>query len=182
VYLPRWFRSGNVVVRPHAREFEIALGTTGGRPADRVIPLDELVIGVSDGRFYVRWTRTNKNVLASAGHMLNNVQAPDVCRFVDNVRRDGQAHFSAFDGGPAAGLPVLPRVQSGRIVLSLAQWRIDDPIRKALSPLDPARFASAFHDWRARWQVPRHVYLSFGDNRLLIDLDCRTQVEELRTD
>jgi thiopeptide-type bacteriocin biosynthesis protein len=183
VYLPRRFRSGNVTVRPHPRPFEITLGTTPGHAGDRVIPLDELAVGTRDGRFYVRWTTRDAEVLPCAGHMLNNMQAPDACRFLDDLRRDGQAQISSFDWGPAAGLPVLPRVQSGRVVLCPAQWIVDARAREVLAVEDQAsRFMAAFRDWRAYWMVPRYVYLSFGDNRLLLDLDNEAHVEELRVE
>jgi thiopeptide-type bacteriocin biosynthesis protein len=180
VYLPRRFRSANVAIRPHPRRYEIVLGTTAGRDPDRVIPLDELVVGVRNGRFYLRWPAHDADVVGCAGHMLNNMQAPDVCRFIDDMRRDGQAQFSSFDWGSAAGLPVLPRVQVGRVVLCLAQWRIGTQLRLELSADSAATFVTALRKWRTRWQVPRYVYLSFGDNRLLLDLDDEAQAEELR--
>ncbi len=180
-YLPHRFRFANVAVRPHPRLYEITIGTTPGRPPDRTIPLDELVVGTRGGRFYVRWPARGAEVLACTGHMLNNMQAPDVCRFLDDLRRDGRAQFSSFDWGSAATLPVLPRVQVGRIVLCPAQWRIDARARKELAS-DPAMFMTGLREWRARWHVPRYVYLSFGDNRLLLDLDDEAQADQLRAE
>jgi thiopeptide-type bacteriocin biosynthesis protein len=182
VYLPRRFRSANVAIRPHPRRYEIVLGTTAGRDPDLVIPPDELVVGVRNGRFVLRWPAHDADVVGCAGHMLNNMQAPDVCRFIDDMRRDGQAQFSSFDWGSAAGLPVLPRVQAGRVVLCLAQWRIGARLRSEMSADSAASFVTALRKWRIRWQVPRYVYLSFGDNRLLLDLDDEAQAEELRVE
>jgi thiopeptide-type bacteriocin biosynthesis protein len=181
-YLPRRFRSANVAVRPHPRPYEITIGTTPGRPPDRVIPIDELVVGVRDGRFYLRWPVRDVEVLAFTGHMLNNMQAPDVCRFLDDLRRDGRAQFSSFDWGAAAALPVLPRVQVGRVVLSPAQWRIDARACAELPVDSPVSFSARLRTWRTCWQVPRYVYLSFGDNRLLLDLDDQTQADQLRVE
>jgi lantibiotic biosynthesis protein len=98
VYLPRRFRLANVAVRPHPRPFEITIGTTPGRPPDRVIPLDELVVGTRNGRFHLRWPARDAEVLACTGHMLNNMQAPDVCRFLDDLRRDGEALLAPSTG------------------------------------------------------------------------------------
>jgi len=180
-YLPHRFRSANVAVRPHPRPYEITIGTTPGRPSDHVIPLDELVVGTRGGRFYLRWPARGAEVVACTGHMLNNMQAPDVCRFLDDLRRDGRAQFSSFDWGSAAALPVLPRVQVGRIVLCPAQWRIDARAQKELAS-DPSSFMTGLRKWRGRWHVPRYVYLSFGDNRLLLDLDDEAQVDQLRAE
>jgi thiopeptide-type bacteriocin biosynthesis protein len=115
--------------------------------------------------------------------MLNNARAPVAMRFLDDMSRDGQAQFGAFDWGPAADFPFLPRVQAGRVVLSLARWCIEAPAHTAdLSTESSEAFRAALASWRTRWQVPRHVYLSAGDNRLLLDLEDAAQVEELRSE
>jgi hypothetical protein len=99
VYLPRQLRNTNVAVRPHPRAYEILLGAAPGRPPEQVIPVGELVVGVRNSRFYVRWPAKDTDVLACCGHMLSNMHAPDVCRFLDDVRRDGEAQFSSLTGG-----------------------------------------------------------------------------------
>lgn len=180
VYLPRWFRSANVTIRPATRSHEIALAVSGGVDHSRLIPLDELLVGVRNGRFSIRWPAGNTDVVVCAGHMLNTMQAPVVCQFLSDVSHDGQAHLSAFDWGMAAGFPFLPRVQMGRSVLHPAQWRIDELARATELPVDPpAAFQQALRHWRNHWQVPQHVYLSYGDNRLLLDLEDAVQTEEL---
>jgi thiopeptide-type bacteriocin biosynthesis protein len=180
VYMPRRFRSANVTIRPHRRPYEIVLGTMPGRSPEHVIPLGDLVVGIRGDRFYLRWPARDTDIAVCAGHMLNNFQAPDVCRFLDDLRRDGQAQFTSFDWGPASGFPVLPRVQSGRVVLSPAQWRIDEATRAELAGSPVA--STALREWRARWQVPRYVYLSQGDNRLLLDLEDKAQADQLHAE
>jgi lantibiotic biosynthesis protein len=181
VYLPQRLRSANVVVRPAVRTHAIVLGTSAGVSPEKVIPLDELVVGIRNGRFYVRWLAEDVEVVACATHMLNNLQAPAPMRFLDDVSRDGMAQLGSFDWGPATGFPFLPRVQSGRIVLSLAQWHIDASTRGSELPTEsPATFREGLTRWRKHWQVPRHVYLCFGDNRLLLDLENAAQTEQLR--
>ena len=183
VYLPYNLRSTNVTIRPAVRSHEIAIGTSSGVHTDRVVPLNELVVGIRNNRFYVRWLAENTDIVISAGHMLNNMQAPEICRFLAEVSRDSKALLSAFDWGPASSFPFLPRIQAGRIVLRQAQWRIDTLTRTHMLPPDsPMTFREALERWREQWQIPRHVYLSMGDNRLLLDLESASQVEELRTE
>ncbi|HYP42067.1 MAG TPA: lantibiotic dehydratase [Chloroflexia bacterium] len=179
VYLPPRFRSANVVIRPALRSHEIVVAASPGVAQDSVIPLDELVIGVRGGRFYVRWPSANREIVVSAGHMLNSMNAPDHCRFLADVSHDGRAFLSSFDWGPAESFPYRPRVQSGRVVLRPAEWRAD---RGNLPPDAPASFREALARWRERWDVPRHVLLSMADNRLVLDLDDPRQAEELRAE
>jgi thiopeptide-type bacteriocin biosynthesis protein len=181
VYLPRKFRSANVSIRPAIREYEIVLGVTPGVPCDRVIPLDELVVGVKNDRFYLRWTARNVEILISSTHMLNYFNAPAICRFLSDIGRDGQPQLQSFDWGPAASFPVLPRVQVGRAVLAPAQWRIGAHLdREELDVNSAPSFRQALEHWRFRWNVPRFVYLTLNDNRLLLDLNSHAQIEELR--
>ncbi len=183
VYLPRNPRSANVVIRPVVREYELVIGTSPGQEKHRLLPLDELVAGVRNNGFYIRWPAVNIELLVTSGHMLNTMQASPVIRFLAEVGRERIALLNAFDWGPAWSFPFLPRVQVGRIVLREAQWRIDTLTRTLELPAEiPAVFQEALVRWRERWQVPRYIYLSFSDNRLLLDLESMDQVEELRTE
>src|SRR5829696_1143248 len=169
-YLPRRPRQANVAVRPAQHAFELAVGTS---PAGRVVPLDELVVGVRDGRMRVWWPAGRVEVEVAAGHMLSPAEAPAVCRFLAEVGRDGQAQLGGFSWGPAGGFPSLPRVQAGRVILRPASWRLDP----AVLADDPR---GGLERWREEWVVPRHVLLGGGDRRLLLDLDDPAQAGQLR--
>ena len=179
VYLPANFRSANVVIRPPVRAYEIPLGVTPGVSASHVIPLDELVVGVDQDGFYVRWPAAGKRVMFSSGNMLTLHNAPPVGRFLIDITNDGKAVFSTFDWGMVESFPYLPRVQAGRVVLRLAQWRIQKDDLKIDSP---DAYRHSLDLWRATWDVPRHVFLSVGDNRLVIDLDQDSQAAELKAE
>jgi len=179
VYLPPNFRSANVVIRPPVRAYEVPLGVTPGVTASQVIPLDELVVGVDQASFYVRWPAAGKRVMFSSGNMLNLHNAPPVGRFLIDISNDGKAVFTTFDWGMVESFPYLPRVQVGRIVLRLAQWRIQKDNLKIESS---DAFRRSLDLWRATWDVPRHVFLTIGDNRLVIDLDQDSQAAELKAE
>jgi hypothetical protein len=171
VYTPERARSGNVAIRPSGHRHEIHFGPSAGVSDEWLVPVDELVVGLRDGIFTVRWPARDVEVIATQCHMLNPAHAPAAARFLLDVARDGRCVFTSFDWGPAAGLPFLPRIQRGRIVLSLARWLVD-----------PAalRDSHSLAAWREAHLVPRHVYLAGGDNRLLLDLDDADQAELLR--
>ncbi len=177
VYLPANFRLANVVVRPSVRPYEIALGVTPGVPFSHVIPLDELVVGVEKGHFYIRWPAAGKRVNFSAGHMLNTHNAPAAIRFLSELSNDGKAVLSSFDWGAAESFPYLPRAQAGRIALRPAQWRIP---KGEFAIESPGAFRRSLDRWRAEWDVPQLVCLSAGDNRLILDLDLDVEAGELR--
>ena len=179
-FMPSRYRSANVTVRPSVRRYEITHGVSAGVDASHVIPLNQLVVGVRNGRFYVRWPARGMDVHVTSGHMLNINQSPAEYQLLTHISQDGMAQLSWFDWGPANEFVFLPRVQSGRSILSCAQWRLDLSGRHE-APINQARpFAEWLARWRERWLVPRYVYLSWTDNRLLHDLDDPAQVEDLR--
>jgi thiopeptide-type bacteriocin biosynthesis protein len=175
-YLPEQLRSANVVVRPLIRSHEIAVGTTPGAPPERTVPLGELAVVARGGQLRLRWPARGVDVVACSSHMLNNLHAPAVCRLLDDLRLQGGPQPCGFDWGPAGDFPFLPRVERGRSVLSPAQWRPGH--RLACSAED---FPRTLDTWKRQWRVPRYVYLTEGDNRLLLDLDEPGQAEQLRT-
>jgi len=179
VYLPSNFHSANVVIRPPVRSNEVPLGATPGVSPDQVIPLNELVVGIEKNRFYVRWPAADKRVRFSSGHMLNLHTAPPVGRFLVDLNLDSKAIFSSFDWGSVEIFPYLPRVQAGRIVLRPAQWRIH---KDDITIETNTAYRLSLDRWRAEWDVPRHIFLTIGDNRLVLDLDQDAQAAELKVE
>ncbi|MFA6583913.1 MAG: lantibiotic dehydratase family protein [Elusimicrobiaceae bacterium] len=160
VYLPRRFRAGNVAVRPATGEYEIALGVSANTAPDKVIPLNELCVGVKHGRFYLRWSKRDEAVIISNKHMLNTYDAPHICRFLCDAGAVPTAGFTNFSWGPAYNFQFLPRVQAGRTVLSLAQWTVSGITFERKQLESNSVFALAFKDWQSAWNVPRYVYLT----------------------
>jgi class I lanthipeptide synthase len=179
-YAPRSHRLANVAIRPNVRRYELAVGVTSGLEPARTIPADELLVGVRGGRFSVRWQGADEELAISAGHMLNHARAPALARFLSSVGRDGTCLLGEFQWGPAAQFPFLPRVQSGRIVLALARWRLSAAALPEHAVRDPVAFRAEAERWRERWDVPRYVVLVAGDRRLQLDLTSPDDAEELR--
>lgn len=179
-YAPRSARLMNVSVRPDVRAYEVAIGVTPGADPTRTIPVDELAIGVRGGRFMLRWLTTGEEVVLCAGHMLSSARAPLVARFLSEVGRDGVCQLSGFNWGPAAGFPFLPRVRSGRVILSLARWRLAAEALPTSTADDPAAFEAALDGWRKRWGAPSQLAIVSGDHRLPLDLTRASDVDELR--
>ncbi|GAA3576203.1 lantibiotic dehydratase [Kribbella ginsengisoli] len=173
-YTSRYARSNNVAIRPLVREREVAFGLTPSAPEEQQLRVDELVVAVQHDRLVIR--HQGREVVPSAGHMLNAMGAPDVVRFLDEVSRDGRAMTGSFDWGPVARFPFLPRLQVGRLVLAPAVWRLDPGV---LATESAEVFAAAFKTWQARWNVSRRVYFGSSDNRLLLDLDDPNHVAQL---
>ncbi|MFZ5818122.1 MAG: lantibiotic dehydratase [Bacillota bacterium] len=180
-FLPPRARLANVAHAPCVREYEIALACppSGESPA---LPLSDLFVGIRRGRLFL-WSATlNKEVRVTTGHMLNTLGGPNLYRFLRELAEEGYKGWQPWTWGRLDTMPVLPRVRSGRIVLSVAQWNLNLRLL-GITKADLASnnlFSRALARWRTTWTVPRHVYLTVSDNRLLLDLENEAHVAEVR--
>ena len=180
-YLPRKFPVANILVRPATRKFEVHVGVQPGVPLSQVVPVSDLVVGVRGGRFYVKSLKLNRPILICSGHMANVEFAPAICRLLTEMMFDGVAMLRDLDWGMAFMHPFLPRVRVGRAVISVAKWRISEVMAKRQFVLENNEaFRNSLARWRTEWNVPRHVHLAEGDNRLVLDLENDMDLEDLR--
>lgn len=177
VYLPANPRITNVVIRPTTAPYEILVNGRAG--VAEPIELADLVVGCRSGQFYLRSLGLGREVRPTARHMLNHHGAPPVCQFFEELAHGNGPRFSSFSWGQAESLPYLPRVCSGRIVLEPARWRLPIRLSAAGEVVELSAFRSDLAAWRQRWDVPSRVYASTADNRLLLDLDEDSDVEQL---
>lgn len=180
VYLPSHGHAANVALRPAIREYEVVVAVAPGVDREKTLPMHDLVVGVRGDRFYVRSRALGAEVVTRSTHLLTAQRAPNVCRFLTEVGGEGSLPITPFDWGAATDLPFLPRVRVGRTVLHPAQWRLPrDLVAQGAGPVDSVVWYRAFQRWRVAWQVPRFVYLTESDNRLLLDLENPVCVGDL---
>ena len=152
-------------------------------PREDTIPLDDLVVGIRGNSFYLRSIARNREIAVTNTHMLNYTLGPNVCRFMAEVAREGTVGLRPFDWGAATQSPFLPRLRYGRSVLFPATWRLPAAVfGDDTMPPDFAKQYQQLQEWREIWDVPRHVYLSDGDNRLLLDLSNPLSVADLASE
>lgn len=176
VHLPEG-RDGNVAFRPLLRDHVIPyLGITDAAP-DACIGIEDLDVSVEDGRVRLWSRRLDREVVPrmTCAHDADR-SSLGIYRFLVAVA--GRRRCT-FDWGGLGELPRLPRVRSGRVVLSPARWSI------AASELpradaDDAAAAEAIRALRERRQLPRWVALDDGDQALPLDLDNVVAVDALR--
>ena len=184
-YQPWQARQANVSIRPPLRSYEIAIGTTPSVPPERLLALNDLVVGVQNDHFYLRSLRLGKLVRVCQGHMQTIERAPNVCRFILEIASDGQPQLGPFDWGGVVRAPFLPRLflpisPSAKLVISPATWHLRaETIASQGDGSSDARWYRGLQNWREQWRVPRYVYLVDVDNRLLLDLENTLMVEEL---
>jgi lantibiotic biosynthesis protein len=178
VHLPEG-RIGNVVARPVLRAYEIPyLGHSGIAP-DRQIPVTDLYLRTDGNRLELYSARLGREVIPRLTSAHNFAwRGIPIYRFLGSLQYQN-APPPNWSWGALESAPFLPRLTSGKLVLSRARWRAD---KKELRSLGEQRGAAQFHafqKWRAARRLPRFVALADGDNELPLDLDNLLCVETL---
>jgi len=144
------------------------------------IPLGDLAVTADLDRFYL-FSLSRRMVVepalacSPAWHVV-----PPVARLLFELPRADCAAVGLFDWGGAACLPFLPRLRTGRVVLSPARWRVragDLPGRKA----SWGEWTSAVSGLRQRLRLPAWVSVGSGDRQLRLDLGNAMDLAVLRT-
>jgi len=139
---------GNVVHHALWRTHEIHyLGQSTGTP----IPLADLLVSVSGNEVILRSRKFNKRVIPYLSHAHNYTTGLPVYNFLGDLQPAG-AQF-VFDWGALRDREYLPRVVSGKLILSRATWN-----------LTQKNFE------RVKETLPRHVVIIEADNELYLDL------------
>jgi len=181
VHQPGRYELGNVVKRPSLRGFEIPyLGVSGAAVANQILPSD-LTVTVRAETVILRSRRLGKRVLPRIGtaHAYKNEGNLPIYQFLGDVETQEITHGATWTWPPGFEfVDFLPRVQRGRAIFSLAQWRLD---RKAVAefvqsprPLEIARL------WQDQRRMPRHICFTRASRLLPIDLNSEVSLSCLQ--
>jgi thiopeptide-type bacteriocin biosynthesis protein len=177
VHLPEG-RLGNILCRPLLRAHEIPFLGRSGAPVERMLPVDDLGVTLSNGRIVLWSQRLGREIvprLTSAHNFAR--ESLGVYRFLCALQNERERGMLGWSWGPLANAPLLPRVEHGRIVLALARWRLT---KEEIEPLAKAVGAERFRAvqaLRARRDLPRWITVVDYDNVLPVDLENVLAVE-----
>jgi thiopeptide-type bacteriocin biosynthesis protein len=177
VHLPDG-RMGNILCRPLLRSHEIAFLGRSGVPAAQRLALEDLHVTLSEGRI-VLWSRRLRREVVPRLTSAHNYarESLGVYRFLCALQTERVRGGGSWSWGPLANAPFLPRITSGRVVLSLARWSLGKEELEPLGKKSGAELFRAVQELRARRDLPRRVALVDYDNVLPIDLDDVLSVE-----
>ncbi|MED0936654.1 lantibiotic dehydratase [Bacillus mobilis] len=170
VYLPSIAKAANVTLSHNFRDYEIAIGTNSSKDANHTIPLSDIVVIADLNRFYLMSKSLGKRIIVTLNHMLNIHSAPNICRFLVELSQEGIRQWAPFTWYSLKNSSFLPRVCVGRTVISLATWNINNSILGLNGSEDFMEWKKVFYQWARNWKMPKLVYHTIGDNRLLIDI------------
>lgn len=175
-FLPLDPRTGHVARSERMLPAVISVGEHQDPAEPGVLTLtpQDLAIGCDADHLYLAAPQHGLVLEPAVFHALNvRRHTPPLARFVSEIVRGKTAGVGDFGWGAAAGLPFLPRLRRGRVVLAPARWRLgaaDLPGRAAPWPV----WEDQLHQVRGRRRIPGRVLLLQSDFRLPLDLGTAT--------
>ena len=170
VHLPS-SRVGNILSRPHLREYEIVYLTSSNLPETNRICIDDLMLSCRGGRLVLRSKKMNRKIIPrlTSAHNYYNDTLP-IYRFLCDMQYQGKRTTFRFDWGELGDrIAYRPRVRYGNSILSLAAWTIRQDEIIAFFRLPDSDLIDNVTLWRTRRGIPLYALLSEGDNELFID-------------
>lgn len=180
VFMPSSGRISNIMIGKNLLDYEIVSGTTSSKNELNTLHIDDLLVGATYDRFYIKSKKLGREIIPLQTHMFNHRISPPIFRFLSDITRKLTKTWSYFNWGPVEQSPFLPRLRYKNIIISSAQWRLGKHTLGGEQSGGSKEWLDKFHSWKERWKVPRYIYLAMGDNRLLLDLHNPLGVEELR--
>jgi lantibiotic biosynthesis protein len=173
VHLPE-SRTGNVLLRPVLRDYEIPYLARGSVGSEFQLKLEDLFLSVRNKQIVLWSKKLNKIILPRLTNAHNfSVNALPVYQFLCDLQFQGVAGGLGFSWGNLADEhPFLPRVIYKDLILSVARWNIEvRDVKKFFEETEDSKTLEQIRNWRKINNMPQLVLLSDGDNDLFVDLE-----------
>ncbi|WP_143307139.1 lantibiotic dehydratase [Chitinophaga vietnamensis] len=180
VHLPE-ARTGNILMRPRLRPYEIVYLSNSSTPASHQIPLSDLLVSVRQNKIVLRSKKLNKIIiprLSTAHNFRNGLLA---YRFLCDLQSQGLSGPVIWQWQLPAEASFLPRVVYKKILLSKCTWILQKKDYPELLQKQTTDYVALFTRIRQQLDLPRYVVIAEGDNELLIDLDNASCIHLLAT-
>ena len=168
-------RTGNILSRPHLRSHEITYLTNSTLDDDHVIPVNDLMVSISNNRVILRSKRFNKEIVPRLTTAHNFSKGTPIYRFLCEMQNQGSIPALSFHWcGIDKVFEHLPRVIYHNIILSPERWTLNtNDIKKDRMHYSTEKLMA----WKDINKLPNRVLLVAGDNKLLVDFKSTLSVK-----
>ena len=176
-------RVGNILFRPHIRNYELLYMSDSDMPKEQIIHLSDLMVSVRRNRIILHSKRLNKEIVPrlTTAHNYHNGTMP-VYRFLCDLQSQHQRNALYFNWGHPfeQQFSFLPRVRYKRTILSSAIWLVEiDEIRRFFQIEKDELLTDSIKKWRDDRFMPQYVLLPDRDNELFVDWESALSVRSL---
>lgn len=168
-------RTGNILSRPHLRSHEITYLTNSTLDDDYVIPVNDLMVSVSNDRVVLRSKRLKKEIVPRLTTAHNYSKGTPIYRFLCELQNQSGIPALSFHWcGLDQVFEHLPRVIYRNIILSPERWTLSTKdIKKDKMHYSTQKLMA----WKDINKLPNRVLLVAGDNKLIVDFNSTLSIK-----
>lgn len=165
-------RIGNILARPHIRDYELLYMATSDLNSDKLIYLSDVTLSLKHNKLTLNSNKKEIIPRLTTAHNFHNPQLMPVYRFLCDIQaQEGGGIFFSW-GKLDEMFSFLPRVRFNNIILSPAQWNIKtDDIKAIFSRKSDKEILSSINEWRKGIDLPQEALLADGDNELYVEFE-----------
>ena len=168
-------RLSNINNRSSKHDYYIALATNDDNSNAQELLLDDLLVGLQNGRLYIKSKSKGKFCKVVQASMVNAKMLSDVAQFLLYVSADHETSLlSSIYTTFSYDFVFVPRILFEGIVVRPKCWNLPVHLFE-LSTL--ASFAESLQKLRHKYRIDDIVYLSEFDNRLMLNLTQSYSIE-----
>lgn len=162
-------RTGNILLRPILRSYEIPYVGKSGIAAEDQIPVDDLVISIKRNEVILRSKRFDRRIIPrlTTAHNFAFDSLP-IYKFLCDLQNQGLSYPNVWDWGHLEILKHLPRVAYKNIIIKKARWMVEEKDIKDL-PANESEYGAWFDAFCKKWNIPSRVVYMEYDLKLPID-------------
>lgn len=165
-------RLGNILTRPHYRKYEIPYLALSTLPHEQQIQVNDLMVSIKNDKVVLRSKRLNKQVLPLMANAHNySAMGLPIYHFLCDLQHQGVKGYFGWNWSFLGGEKFLPRVIYKNVILSPAYWNVKSSDLKAIQKAKQEQANLMFANLIKEYNLPQNVFLSEGDNELLLDLN-----------
>jgi hypothetical protein len=173
VHLPEQ-RTGNILMRPVLRNFEIPYLASPGVDDKHKILVADLLLSVRNDRFRIRSQRLDKFIIPRMANAHNySMGALPVYRFLCDMQSQQMISGIGFSWGVLGNIiPYLPRVTYRNFILQAATWNLrKNDLTGLLEAVSDDELLAEMIALREKFRIPSRVLLQEGDNELWLNFE-----------
>jgi hypothetical protein len=182
VHLPE-SRTGNILLRPELRKFEIPYLSMSQKKVEEQITLDDLMISVSNlKKIKLRSKKLNVEikVALSNAHNFSHNSLPIYQFLCDLQNQDKRPGIGFYYFPNQHEFEFLPRVEYDEIVIHKATWNLKYlHVQPLINNEETDFFYNEIKNLKEKLMIPQYVVLIEGDNTLLINFENIDSVKML---
>lgn len=168
-------KTGNILLRPRLRNYEIPFLARETVKKEKVIPISDIFVSVPNGKKVIlKSNRLNKEIIPrlTSAHNFSYKSLP-LYNFLCSLQKQDHIPFYNFRWSHFLKDKIfLPRVTFKKTILQPATWNFTpkDLITNKDKSLDIPKFVS-------KYSLPSLVFLVEGDNKLFIDFNNQSSIK-----